>query len=386
MSIKNILDIEIQNKVVFIRSDFNVPIDSQGKIISDIRIKLSLPTIKYALYHGAKIIIASHLGRPVEGEYNNKLSLKNIAVHLSNLLNHPVILKKKYLDGISFKKNEIILLENIRFNIGEKANDITLSKKYAALCDVFVMDAFATAHRKHASTYGIISFVQQSCAGLLLINELINLKKFLYKPKKPIISIIGGAKISTKFSLLNKLSKMSDKVIVGGGIANTILATKYNIGSSLYEKNAMLLAKDVMTKCKNIILPVDFRVGINFSNTSPVYIRNTNNILYNEKIMDIGDQSIQIIINILNKASTILWNGPVGVFEFQKFCEGTKNIAKTIAKNHAFSIVGGGDTLAAIELFNVFNNISYISTGGGSFLKFIENNTLVVIEKLKQYI
>ncbi|QJC31169.1 phosphoglycerate kinase [Enterobacteriaceae endosymbiont of Macroplea mutica] len=383
MSLLNITDVNINNKIILIRSDLNVPIDAQGKILSATRIKFALPTIKYALLQGAKIIIASHLGRPIEGKYDDIYSLKNVAIYLSKQLQHKVVLKQNYLNGIIFENNEIILLENVRFNIGEKRNSKTLSKKYAALCDIFVMDAFATAHRVHASTYGIIDFVKQSCAGFLLINEIINLKKFLYKPSKPIVSIIGGAKISTKFNLLTQLLNFSDKVIIGGGIANTFLYLNHNIGYSLYEKNAISLARQLYKKYKNMILPVDCRIGTSFSNDSYIGIKNVNDILNNDMIMDIGDQTIKIIHNILIHAATILWNGPVGVFEFSNFCHGTKQIAKTVANSNAFSIVGGGDTIAAIELFNVLDKMSYISTGGGAFLKFIENKTLPVIEKLQ---
>ncbi|QJC33218.1 phosphoglycerate kinase [Enterobacteriaceae endosymbiont of Donacia clavipes] len=379
----SITNIDIKNKILLIRSDFNVPIDSKGNINSDIRIKLSLPTIRYALKKGAKIILASHLGRPIEGQYNSLYSLRNIATHLEKILNYKVILEKNYLNGISLKKNTITILENVRFNIGEKNNNKELSKKYASLCDIFVMDAFATSHRMHSSTYGIMNFTKQSCAGLLLINEIKNLKKFLKNPKKPIISIIGGSKISTKFNILKKLAELSDKVIVGGGIANTILSLNNNIGSSLYEPNDVFLAQKIVKKYNNLIIPVDCRVGISFSNDSPVKMKKVNKILRNEKILDIGDETIYLIKNELKKAKTILWNGPVGVFEFKKFRKGTEEIVNAIIKNNIFSIVGGGDTLSAIELFNVFDKISYISTGGGAFLKYIEGNKLPVISTLE---
>ncbi|QJC32810.1 phosphoglycerate kinase [Enterobacteriaceae endosymbiont of Donacia semicuprea] len=379
----SILNIDIKNKILLIRSDFNVPIDLKGNINSDIRIKLSLPTIRYALKKGAKIILASHLGRPIEGHYNSLYSLKNIAIYLEKILSYKVVLKKNYLNGISLKKNTITLLENVRFNIGEKNNNKELSKKYASLCDIFVMDAFATSHRMHSSTYGIMNFTKQYCAGLLLINEIKNLKKFLKNPKKPIISIIGGSKISTKFNILKKLAELSDKVIVGGGIANTILSLNNNIGSSLYEPNSVFLAQKIVKKYNNLIIPVDCRVGISFSDDSPVKMKKVNKILRNEKILDIGDKTINLIKNELKKAKTILWNGPVGVFEFKKFRKGTEAIINAIIKNNIFSIVGGGDTLSAIELFNVFDKISYISTGGGAFLKYIEGNQLPVISKLE---
>ncbi|QJC33621.1 phosphoglycerate kinase [Enterobacteriaceae endosymbiont of Donacia provostii] len=379
----NILNVNIKNKIILIRSDLNVPIDSKGNIISDIRIKLSLPTIRYALNQNCKIIISSHLGNPVEGQYNHLLSLKKISIYLSKILNYKVILKKNYLDGIKFKNDEIILLENVRFNIGEKSNNDILSQKYASLCDIFVMDAFATAHRIHSSTYGIIKYAKKSCAGLLLINEIKNLKKFLKNPLKPIISIIGGSKISTKFRILKKLSKISDTVIVGGGIANTLISLNHNIGKSLYEPNAILLAKEIMEKYKNIIIPVDSIVSTNMTNNSLIKIREINNIRKNEKILDIGKKTINIIQNKIKKARTILWNGPVGVFEIKNFRKGTESIINAIINSNSFSIVGGGDTLAALELFNVFDKISYISTGGGSFLKYIENNQLPVTSLLE---
>ncbi|QJC36027.1 phosphoglycerate kinase [Enterobacteriaceae endosymbiont of Donacia cincticornis] len=379
----SILNLNIKNKIIFIRSDLNVPIDLNGNIISDIRIKLSLPTIKYALNKGCKIIIASHLGNPIEGKFNKLLSLKKISIYLAKVLNHKVILKKNYLNGLKFKNNEIFLLENIRFNIGEKDNNAILAEKYASLCDIFVMDAFATSHRIHASTYGIIKFAKQSCAGILLINEIKNLTRFLKNPLKPIISIIGGSKISTKFNILKKLSELSDKVIVGGGIANTLIALNNNIGNSLYEPNAILLAQEIIQKYKNIIIPIDCIVSTTISNDSLIKEKKINNILKNEKILDIGHKTINIIQNEIKKAKTILWNGPVGVFEFKNFRKGTESIINAIVNNNIFSIVGGGDTLAALELFNVCNKISYISTGGGAFLKYIEKNKLPVISLLK---
>ncbi|QJC36431.1 phosphoglycerate kinase [Enterobacteriaceae endosymbiont of Donacia simplex] len=379
----SILDLDIKNKILLIRSDLNVPLDLNGNITSAIRIKLSLPTIKYALKKKSKIIIASHLGRPIEGKYNKLFSLKKIAIYLEKILNHKVSLQKNYLDGCNFKKDEIILLENVRFNIGEKDNSEKLSKQYASLCDIFVMDAFATSHRIHSSTYGIINFAKKSCAGLLLINEIKNLNKFLKNPVKPIISIIGGSKISTKFNILKKLTQLSDKVIVGGGIANTLLSLNNDIGNSLYEPNAILLAQEIIKKHKNIIIPTDCIVSTSINNNSLIKNKDINNILKNERILDIGNKTINIIKNELKKAKTILWNGPIGVFEFKQFRKGTEIIIKAITNSNAFSIIGGGDTLAAIELFNAFNKISYISTGGGSFLKYIEGNKLPVISILE---
>ncbi|QJC34029.1 phosphoglycerate kinase [Enterobacteriaceae endosymbiont of Donacia cinerea] len=379
----SILDLDIKNKILLIRSDLNVPLDIKGNITSDIRIKLSLPTIQYALEKKSKIIIASHLGRPIEGKYDKLFSLKKIAIYLEKILNHKVVLQRNYLNVCNFKKDEIILLENVRFNIGEKNNNEKLSKQYASLCDIFVMDAFATSHRIHSSTYGIINFAKKSCAGLLLINEIKNLNKFLKNPEKPIISIIGGSKISTKFNILKKLAKLSNKVIVGGGIANTLLSLNNNIGNSLYEPNAILLAQEIIKKYKNIIIPTDCIVSTSITNNSLIKNKDIHNILKNERILDIGNKTINVIKYELKKAKTILWNGPIGVFEFKKFRKGTEMIIKAITHSNAFSIVGGGDTLAAIELFNSFNKISYISTGGGSFLKYIEGNSLPVISMLE---
>ncbi|QJC37666.1 phosphoglycerate kinase [Enterobacteriaceae endosymbiont of Donacia bicoloricornis] len=379
----SIANLNIKNKILLIRSDFNVPLDKNGNITSDTRIRLSLPTIKYALEKKSRIILASHLGRPIEGKYNPFFSLKKIAIFLEKILNHKVVLKKNYLNGCNFKNNEIILLENVRFNLGEKNNNKKLSKKYASLCDIFVMDAFATAHRMHSSTYGVINFAKKSCAGFLLLNEIKNLNKFLNNPIKPIISIIGGSKISTKFNILKKLCELSEKVIVGGGIANTLLSLNNDIGSSLYEPNAVLLAQKISKKYKNIIIPIDCVVSTSINDESLIRNTNINNILKNEKILDIGNKTINSIKYELKKAGTILWNGPIGVFEFKKFRKGTEIIIKTIINSNAFSIVGGGDTLAAIELFSSFDRISYISTGGGSFLKYIEGNKLPVISILE---
>ncbi len=375
------------NKRVLVRLDLNVPINN-GIILSDVRIKSSLCTINYLINKGAKVILCSHLGRPKEGIYDEKLSLFPVCERLNKLLNVNVIFIKNYLyEEINFdiiNNKNIILLENVRFNKGESKNSINLSKKYSKLCDIFVMDAFATSHRINSSTYGICSFVKKFYLGLLFKKEIDFLSKILIKPKRPLVSIVGGAKISTKFKVLDSLAKISDYLIVGGGISNTFLASKYNIGNSLYEKNFINLAKKLMFKYKNIILPIDCRVGDDFSELSKSYCKNLNNIKFNEEIMDIGDKSLKLYYDIIIKAKTILWNGPVGVFEFLNFRKGTEYVSKAIFNSKAFIVAGGGDTISCIELFNIKKNISYISTGGGAFLYYIEKKTLPILKLLNK--
>ncbi len=384
MSILKIQDVDLFNKIVMIRLDLNVPI-LNGIIKSSKRIRSSLPTIKYALNKGAKIIITSHLGRPIEGIYDKKYSLLPIFNYLKKKLNVPMKFISNYLDKkISFSnfKNNIIMLENVRFNIGEKKNDNKLSKKYASMCDIFVMDAFATAHRSHASTCGIMNFVNISCIGLLFSSEISALSNIILNPIRPMVSIIGGAKVSTKFNILNYLGSISDTLIVGGGISNTFISMNNNVGRSLYEPNFIDKAKELFNKY-NIFIPIDCRVGKKFSKNAKSYLRNVNSISDNEEIMDFGDKTIDLVCNILMKAKTILWNGPVGVFEFLNFQKGTKYISKYIVKSKSFSVIGGGDTISAVENFGVIDKISYVSTGGGSFLKFLEGKDLPVISILK---
>ncbi len=384
MSILTIKDIDLFNKKVMIRLDFNVPI-RDGIILSNKRIKSSLPTIKYALNKGAIIILTSHLGRPIEGIYNKKYTLLPIVNYLEKKLNISINFISNYLNKkISFSKykSKIFMLENVRFNIGENKNSKSLSKKYANMCDIFVMDAFATAHRKHSSTYGIINFVPISCIGLLFNAEIKALANIVSNPIRPLVSIVGGAKISTKFNVLNYLGSISDNLIVGGGISNTFIAINNNVGKSLYEPSYINKAKKLLSKY-NIFYPVDSRIGKKFSKNAKAYLRNINSISDNDEIMDFGDKTINLMYNILIKAKTILWNGPVGVFEFPNFREGTKCISEVIKKNQPFTVVGGGDTIAAIEYFNIVDKVSYISTGGGSFLKFLEGQELPVISALK---
>ncbi|WP_343182429.1 phosphoglycerate kinase [Buchnera aphidicola] len=386
MNIKNIIhmnELNLYHKTVLIRVDFNVTIQD-GKILSDKRIQASIPTIQMALKQNAKIIIMSHLGRPTEGKFEEKFSLLPIVKYLKKIFkNHKVFLSKE-LKKIKLYPKEICILENVRFNYGEKENNDELSKKYASLCDIFIMDAFGSAHRKEASTFGVGFFSKIACAGPLLINELNILKKHLHHPQRPMTAIIGGAKISTKFKLLKKISSIADHVIVGGGIANTFLAIDYNIGKSLHEPKFIQLAKKIRETRNNILVPIDSRVGKNFSKSEKSVMKTPDKIFSNEEIMDIGDKSIKNIKKIIQKSKTIIWNGPLGVFEFPNFCIGTKELAYSIAKSNAFSIAGGGETLSVIEILNIKKEISYISTGGGAFLQFIENENLPIIDMLKK--
>ncbi|QCI16679.1 phosphoglycerate kinase [Buchnera aphidicola (Aphis craccivora)] len=384
MKIRNMNELDIQNKRVLIRCDLNVPIQN-GIIQSDARILASLPTIELALQKKAKVIIMSHLGRPKNECYEKKYSLFPVFKYLKKKINYTkVYFSDNYSNITPIKPGEMLILENVRFNSGELKNDAILSKRYSNLCDIFVMDAFGSAHRKQASTYGIGKFVNIACAGPLLISEITMLKKALKNPQRPMISIVGGSKVSTKFNVLNKLSSISDTLIVGGGIANTFLAIDYNVGKSLHEPEFVLKAKKLRDNYKNIVIPIDSRVGKNFSDTEPCIIKLPSKIKENEEIMDFGDETIKKVVKIIEKAKTIIWNGPVGVFEFFNFRKGTENIAKAIANNSGFSIAGGGDTLSVIDMFSIKNKISYISTGGGAFLEFIEGKKLPAINMLEK--
>ncbi|ANZ22643.1 phosphoglycerate kinase [Buchnera aphidicola (Diuraphis noxia)] len=383
MNMIKMTELNITEKTLLIRSDLNVPIKN-GIIQSHARILAALPTIEIAIKQNAKIIIMSHLGRPKEGHYEKKYSLLPIFEFLKKQLSHiKIYFSNNYLDGIQLKPKEIVILENVRFNLGELENNDELSKKYANLCDIFVMDAFGSAHRMQSSTYGVGKFAKIACAGPLLINEIKCLKKSLENPERPMTAIVGGAKVSTKFNVLHKLATIADTIIVGGGIANTFLAIDYNIGKSLYEPDFIAEAKKIRDTY-NIIIPIDSRVGKNFSKTEESIIRLPFNINSDEEIMDFGDETIKKIIPILKMSKTIIWNGPVGVFEFPNFRQGTETIAKTISASNAFSIAGGGDTLSVIDMFNIKNNISYISTGGGAFLEFIEGKKLPSISMLEE--
>jgi phosphoglycerate kinase len=384
MLINDMKKINIRKKKILIRLDLNVPMQN-NKITSYARIKASLPTIKLALKNKSKIMILSHLGRPTENKFQEKYSLFPIFQYLKKKLkNTNIYFIKNINDVININYGEIIIFENVRFNKGEKTNNIKLAKKYASLCDIFVMDAFGTAHRMEASTYGVGMFAKIACAGPLLISEIKSLKKSIKNPQRPLITILGGSKISTKFNILKKLAKISDTTIVGGGIANTFLAINNNIGKSIYEKNFIKLAKNLIKKY-NIIVPIDSRTFSVENKKYKYLMKNSNLITDHEEIMDIGDQSIKKFIKIINTAKTIIWNGPVGVFESKKFRLGTEKISYAIANNKkSFSLAGGGDTLAVIEMFKIKKQISYISTGGGAFLEFIEGKKLPSIEMLKQ--
>lgn len=381
MSVIKMTDLDLAGKRVFIRADLNVPV-KDGKVTSDARIIASLPTIKHCLEAGAKVMVTSHLGRPTEGEYAEEFSLQPVVNYLNDALDCDVKLAKDYLNGLELNAGELVVLENVRFNKGEKADDETLSKQYAALCDIFVMDAFGTAHRAQASTHGVGLFAPIACAGPLLVSELEALGKALSNPERPMVAVVGGSKVSTKFDVLNSLVKLADTVIVGGGIANTFVAIENNVGLSLHEPDFIEAAKKLRDEY-NMPVPFDSRVGLEYSETAPSYVKNSSEIEDHEEIMDFGDKTAEAMAKILKEAKTILWNGPVGVFEFPNFRKGTETIANAIAESDAFSIAGGGDTLAAIDLFGIQDKISYISTGGGAFLEFVEGKTLPAVAMLE---
>ena len=383
MSVIKMTDLDLKGKRVFIRADLNVPV-KDGKVTSDARIRATIPTLKLALEKGAKVMVTSHLGRPTEGEFKPEDSLQPVVDYLNEHLDVPVRLVRDYLDGVEVSAGEIVVLENVRVNKGEKKNDPELGKKYAALCDVFVMDAFGTAHRAQASTYGVAEFAPVACAGPLLAAELDALGKALKEPARPMVAIVGGSKVSTKLEVLNSLSKIADQIIVGGGIANTFIAAAgHNVGKSLYEADLIPVAKELAAST-DIPVPVDVRVGTEFSETAPATEKSVTEVKDDESIFDIGDKSAAQLAEIIKNAKTVLWNGPVGVFEFPNFRKGTEIISHAIANSDAFSIAGGGDTLAAIDLFGIADKISYISTGGGAFLEFVEGKVLPAVEILEK--
>jgi len=376
-------DLDLAGKRVLIRSDLNVPV-KDGKVTSDARIRASLPTIEAALKQGARVMVTSHLGRPTEGEYNEEFSLLPVVNYLKDKLSSPVRLAKDYLDGVDVAEGELVVLENVRFNKGEKKDDETLSKKYAALCDIYVMDAFGTAHRAQASTHGVGKFAPVACAGPLLSAELEALGKALGNPARPMVAIVGGSKVSTKLTVLESLSKIADQLIVGGGIANTFVAAQgNNVGKSLYEPDLLDTAKKLLETC-DIPVPTDVRVATEFSETATATVKQASEIKDDEQILDMGDVSANRLAEIIKNAKTILWNGPVGVFEFPNFRKGTEIVANAIADSEGFSIAGGGDTLAAIDLFGIADKISYISTGGGAFLEFVEGKQLPAVVMLEE--
>ncbi|EEV25282.1 phosphoglycerate kinase [Actinobacillus minor] len=387
MSVIKMADLDLAGKRLFIRADLNVPV-KDGKVTSDARIRATIPTLKLALQKGAKVMVTSHLGRPTEGVFEEANSLQPVVDYLNaSDLGVPVRLVRDYLDGVDVKDGEIVVLENVRINKGEKKNDPELAKKYAALCDVFVMDAFGTAHRAEGSTYGVAEFAPVACAGPLLAAELDALGKALKEPQRPMLAIVGGSKVSTKLTVLDSLSKIADQLIVGGGIANTFIAAEgNNVGKSLYEADLIPEAQR-LSKATNIPVPVDVRVGLEFSETAAATQKAVNEVSADESIFDIGDKSAEELAAIIRSAKTILWNGPVGVFEFPNFRKGTEVVAQAIVDataNGAFSIAGGGDTLAAIDMFGIADKISYISTGGGAFLEFVEGKVLPAVEILEK--
>jgi len=388
MSVIKMSDLDLSGKRVLIRQDLNVPI-KDGKVSSDKRIRASLPTIELALKAGAKVMVMSHLGRPTEGEYNEEYSMAPVAEHMSALMGKDVRLAKDYLDGIDVADGEVVLLENVRFNVGEKKNEEALAKKYAALCDVFVMDAFGTAHRAQGSTYGASQFAPTACAGPLLAGELEALGKALDNPARPMVAIVGGSKVSTKLTVLESLSKVVDQLIVGGGIANTFIAAEgHNVGKSLYEEDLVATAKKLKSAAQerggDIPVPTDIVCAKEFSETAEATLKNVDEATDDDMIFDIGPESTKALSEIIMKAGTIVWNGPVGVFEFDQFGEGTKAISMAIAESPAFSIAGGGDTLAAVDKYNIADKVSYISTGGGAFLEFLEGKKLPAVAILEE--
>ncbi len=383
MTVLKMADLDLNQKRVLIREDLNVPI-KEGKVSSDARIIASLPTIRLALEKGAAVLVCSHLGRPEEGVFSEENSLAPVAAYLSEALGRDVPLVRDYLNGVEVKPGEIVLLENVRFNAGEKKNTDALAQQYAALCDVFVMDAFGTAHRAQASTHGVAKFAKTACAGPLLATELEALDKALDNPAQPMTAIVAGSKVSTKLDVLNSLAKVCDQLIVGGGIANTFLAAAgFAVGKSLYEPDLLDTAKAIAAKV-SVPLPVDVVVAKAFAADAEATVKAVADVAEDDMILDVGPETAAQFAELLKSAKTILWNGPVGVFEFDQFANGTRVLAQAIADSEAFSIAGGGDTLAAIDKYDVAGQISYISTGGGAFLEFVEGKVLPAVEMLQQ--
>ena len=393
MKFIKITDLDLSGKRVFIRADLNVPV-ANGKVTSDARITASMATIEHALKQGAKVMVTSHLGRPEEGVYSDENSLQPVADVLSVKLGKKIRLVKNWLSdespagSLQIANGEMVLLENCRFNVGEKKNNDELAKKYAALCDVFVMDAFGTAHRAEASTHGIAKFAPVACAGLLLAEELDALTKALLNPKRPMVAIVGGSKVSTKLSVLESLSDKVDQLVVGGGIANTFLkAAGFEVGQSLCEDALVPTARALMEKMSQrgaaVPIPVDVVCGKKFDANEPAVKKDADAVLYDDMIFDIGAKSAEELVTIIKNAGTVVWNGPVGVFEFDQFGKGTRAIAKAIAETKAFTLAGGGDTIAAIQRYNIYDKVDYISTAGGAFLEFLEGKKLPAVEILE---
>ncbi len=383
MAIIKMTDLDLAGKRVLIREDLNVPV-KDGRVTSDARIRASLPTIVHAMKAGAKVMLMSHLGRPTEGEYEEEYSLAPVAAHLSELLGKSVSLIKEWDAQPAIADGEVVLFENVRFNKGEKKDDEALSKKYAALCDVFVMDAFGTAHRAQASTHGVGKFAPVACAGPLLAAELDALGKALANPERPLVAIVGGSKVSTKLTVLESLSGVVDKLIVGGGIANTFLAAAGKpVGKSLCEADLIPQAQALMKKV-DVPMPVDVVVGKEFSESAAASTVSADDVAADDMIFDVGPKTSALFQDVLKDARTIIWNGPVGVFEFDQFGEGTKAMSLAIASSEAFSIAGGGDTLAAVDKYEIADKVSYISTGGGAFLEFVEGKVLPAVAMLEE--
>jgi phosphoglycerate kinase len=387
MAVLRMTDLDLRGKRVLIREDLNVPVED-GVITSDARIRAALPTLRAASAAGARVVVLSHLGRPKEGEFSAADSLAPVAARLGELLGRPVPLRRDWLDGVECAPGEVVLCENVRFNKGEKKDDEALARRMAALCDVFVMDAFGTAHRAEASTHGVARFAPVACAGPLLVGELDALARALAKPARPLVAIVAGSKVSTKLTVLESLLAKVDKLIVGGGIANTFLAaTGVAIGRSLHEPDMLDTARALLAQAAargaEIPLPTDVVVAEEFSSTATATVRPVGAVRPGELILDIGPQTAAQFAGVLAGAGTILWNGPVGVFEFDAFGGGTRTLAEAIAASPAFSLAGGGDTLAAIEKYGVAKGISYISTGGGAFLEFVEGKTLPAVAVLE---
>ncbi len=389
MHFKRLTDLDLKNKRVFIRSDLNVPQDDAGNITDDTRIRASVPAIVHALDAGAAVMVTSHLGRPTEGEWSAADSLAPVAQRLSELLRRPVPLIKDWVEGVAVASGQVVVLENCRFNKGEKKNSDELAQRIARLCDIYANDAFGTAHRAEATTYGIAKFAPVACAGPLLAAELDALGKALGNPARPLVAIVAGSKVSTKLTVLSSLADKVDQLIVGGGIANTfILASGGKIGKSLAEPDLVGEAKAVMAKMAargaSVPIPIDVVCAKEFSSSASATFKNIRDVTDDDMILDIGPQSAAALAAMLAKAGTIVWNGPVGVFEFEQFAGGTRALAEAIARSSAFSIAGGGDTLAAIAKFGIAKDVSYISTGGGAFLEFLEGRTLPAVAVLEE--
>ena len=389
MTVLKMTDLDLSGKRVLIRQDLNVPI-KDGKVASDKRIRASLPTIEFAVNAGARVMLMSHLGRPTEGEYADEFSLRPVAEHLSGLLGKEVKLVANYLEQApELNDGDVVLLENVRFNRGEKKNDETLARQYASLCDIYVMDAFGTAHRAQASTHGAGQYAAAACAGPLLAGELDALGKALGNPARPMAAIVGGSKVSTKLTVLESLSGVVDQLIPGGGIANTFIAASgYNVGKSLVEEDLIPEAKRLMEAARakggDIPVPTDVVVGKEFSESAEAVVKKVEDVADDDMIFDIGPETAAKFADMMKSAGTIVWNGPVGVFEFDQFGEGTRTLGLAIAESDAFSIAGGGDTLAAVDKYDIADKISYISTGGGAFLEFLEGKKLPAVAMLEE--